>query len=468
MVAPIALGAALMGGGTLSKILGKDRDYPFWWGEINYDPSQGKFVKYGKTNVLDAADKEDAVKYQHEIIKGLNDYIKQMPLEQRQNLSIQPFNVGNGAAGRPGAVNKGGLFFGRMDGSNQFLGGIGNNQGYTDINSFFNDLTNYTLGDDVTSKLNLVHSNLDVPEFKSFLDSNFWTKAGTAAQVAGALTSAYGMAQNAGLLGAPVSSGAATAAPVATEAGRHTLSPLALEAMGNTGIGSTSAITGLHTLSPAVEQAMSSTVMDITGNPSSGLGLLDGANLKIGSPGIGQSSAGMVDAIDLGGRTVGDAVGAASGTFPGVNIAGGTTTGMRGAIGDFIDKTRIGGNSVGGIINGAKLTDTPSIMGIDDIPATQVARDLPPDVLAGGDKAKGLLTGLSFGDWMSLANAIGAIGGMLTDDADYLPNGQPINFDFTPFDAKPIQKKPFQYVAPSGGKYQTIANQLGRNPYVTY
>jgi hypothetical protein len=105
------------------------------------------------------------------------------------------FTVGLGSAGRKGAVNQGGLFFGRMDGGNKFLSGI-KNQGYTDINSFLGDLNKYTFGEELGSGLNS-NSNFQFETPEKFNDSNIWTKAGGIAQLAGAATIGYGLASGA-------------------------------------------------------------------------------------------------------------------------------------------------------------------------------------------------------------------------------------------------------------------------------
>lgn len=254
-------------------------------------------------------------------------------------------------------------------------------------------------------------------------------------------------------LSAPALSGASAwgaAAPgsglLAAETGRNALSASALEAMGNTGIGATSAITGAG-VAPYVP--------------------ITASNLTLAPPGIGEASAGLVDSVALGnGTTVGSAVGNMAGTFPAVSTAGGTTAGLSGTIEGLIN-TAATGNEFGlpGLI-GDQLANPVYDNLINNIKNPPVENYVPVEeksVEAGTGWAEGapaagtgLLSGLDAGDILTAGTLLaGAIGG---DGGGSGNTGEP--FQFTPFDSTPVNAPDTQMVFPQGGYYQQQANAM--------
>tara|TARA_R110000822_G_scaffold27674_3_gene82355 strand:- start:114 stop:1040 length:927 start_codon:yes stop_codon:yes gene_type:complete len=214
---------------------------------------------------------------------------------------------------------------------------------------------------------------------------------------------------------------------------------------------------GRKTLSSAVDKAANSTVMDITGNPSSGLGLLDGNISLNAAPGIGESSASLVDSIALGnGATVGSAVGpGVAGTFPAVSTAGGTTAGLTGTIEGLINTAATGNEfAIPGLLGEAYSNPVYDNMLNNMSPPTLEPYDkskIPPKKPT--DKSF-LPDGLSLSDILTAGNVVGGIidgGGQ---------GQQPEEYQYSPFEQTPIKRNKFGLIFPEGGHYQQMANSL--------
>lgn len=171
-----------------------------------------------------------------------------------------------------------------------------------------------------------------------------------------------------------------------------------------------------------------------TTTPANNGGIL-ATNLS-GTPGIGEASASMIDAVPLGnGATVGSAVGEMAGTFPAVPIAGGTTAGISGTIKGLIN-TAATGNEFGiPGITGQNLSNPVYTSNQSTGLLDKVLSD-PNRLLKAGLTAAGLLGGGS------------------------PTQSQVPEFNYTPFPTVPIRREGFNKVLPSGGYYQQMANSL--------
>lgn len=149
-------GAALLSLGTLSKMLGKDMDYPVSWSAVKIVNGQAvpmtNFVHSLDTNnkqsTLGHADALSAAQAFADHINNTLDTLELTP-EQRSQLNTEKgITVGIMAGDRPGAVSQGGYFFGYQDAGDGFMSGItGGNQGFTTAEEALTEFTKFAFDD---------------------------------------------------------------------------------------------------------------------------------------------------------------------------------------------------------------------------------------------------------------------------------------------------------------------------------
>ena len=170
MVAPlVGYGLGTIAAGTLSRMLGKDKDYPTNFGNIRI--KNGVAMPVGGIFAYDKGKSEDAKALVDASVQHLNDVIDGMGLspEQRQGLNTSGITVGVISKGRPGAVSKAGFFFGDQGKSDptksEFLSGVkARDQGFQSPEEALANLSKFMLKtaisqDDRQVDWNLVKQN---------------------------------------------------------------------------------------------------------------------------------------------------------------------------------------------------------------------------------------------------------------------------------------------------------------------